>query len=142
MAFAQKEPLGMIKVNFRDGTTLAFDLNKEADRKQWLEWSSVADFQKRITGVGILHNKRFLTVPFPKRFRKIQFFAELVYSEKKGEKRLLGEKLICHADEIKLTVLVYTYKDPPPPVLSRIDMERIGKQMFPGAMGFKGGKKK
>lgn len=141
MAFAQKGPLGMVKVNFRDGTTLQFDLNKEDDMKQWLEWSSVPDFQRRITGVGILHNKRFLTVPYPKRFRKIQFFAELVYSEKKGEKRLLGEKLICHADEIKLTMLVYTYKNPPPPILSRIDMERIGKQMFPGAMGFKGGRK-
>ena len=121
----------MIKVNFKDGTTLAFDLQKEDDRQQWLEWSSVRDFQTRITGVGILHDKRFITLPFPKRFKKIRFYAELVFSEKKGEKRLLGERLVCHADETKVSMLVYTYNNPPPPVLCRIDVERIGKQMFP-----------
>lgn len=128
----------MLKVNFRDGITLAFDLNKEDDERQWLEWSSVPDFQKRISGIGILHNKRFLTVPLPKRFKKIQFFAELFFQVRNGERKLLGEKLVVHADEVKLTLLVYTYKDPPPPILSRIEMERIGKQMFPGAMGFEG----
>ena len=127
----------MIKVNFNDGTTLAFDLTKKADWKQWSEWSSSPDFQKKITGAGILHCKRFLTIPFPKRFKRIQFFAELVYSARKGEKKLVGEKLICHADEIKLTMLVYTYKNPPPPVFSRIDIERIGKQMFPDAIGYR-----
>ena len=122
----------MIKVNFKDGNTLAFDLGKADDRQQWLEWSSVPDFQKKITGVGILHNKRFTTVPFPKKFRKIRFYAELVSCERKGEVKLLGERIICHADDIKLSLLVYTYDDPPPPIHSRIDVERIGKQMFPG----------
>ncbi len=122
----------MIKVNLRDGTTLAFDLQKQDDFQQWLEWSSVKDFQSRITGIGILHNKKFITLPFPKRFKKIKFYADLVYSEKRdGDKRLLGERLVCHADEIKFSVLVYTYNNPPPPMLCRLDMERIGKQMFP-----------
>jgi len=130
----------MIKVNFKDGTTLALDLSSDDDLKQWEEWSNAKDFQGRITGIGILHNKRFLTIPYPKRFRRIRFYADLVYSERKGERKLMGEKLTCHADEIKLTLLVYTYKDPPPPVLCRMDMERIGKQMFPGqsAVNFRG----
>lgn len=122
----------MVKINFKDGNTLAFDLTKADDRKQWVEWSSVSDFQRKITGVGILHNKRFITLPFPKRFKKVKFYAELVYSEKKGKHKLIGEKIICHADEIKLSLLVYTYDDPPPPILSRVDIEKIGKQMFPG----------
>lgn len=122
----------MIKINFKDGNTLAFDLTKADDHKQWVEWSSVSDFQQKITGVGILHNKRFITLPFPKRFKKVKFYADLVYSDKKGKRKLLGEKIVCHADDIKLSLLVYTYDDPPPPILSRVDIEKIGKQMFPG----------
>ena len=91
----------MVNVNFRDGTTLAFDLNVAEDLRQWEEWSNAKDFQGRITGIGILHNKRFLTIPHPKKFKKIRFYADLVYSEKKGKRRLMGERLVCHADEIK-----------------------------------------
>lgn len=133
----------MIKVNFSDGTTLTFDLKKSDDLQQWSEWSSVSDFQSRISGIGVLHNGRFMTVPSPKGFKRVRFVAELVYSEKKGKgKRLLGERLICHADEIVHTLLVYTYTDPqPPPVLCRIDMKRIGKQMFPGHNYEKGDRK-
>lgn len=128
----------MVKVNLKDGTTLAFDLLKADDQQQWLEWSSVPDFQKRITGVGILHNKKFITLPLPKRFKKIRFYAELVYKERAGEKSLLGEKLTCHADEVKMTMMVYTHSNTPPPVLCRLDIERIGKQMFP-AVKIQGG---
>lgn len=122
----------MVKVTFNDGTTLGFDLNNGDDRKQWEEWSMVEDFQSKITSVGIIYNKKFITVPFPRRFRRVRFYAELVWQEKNGKKRLLGERVICHADEVKTSLLVYTYNNPPPPVLSRIDVERVGKQMFPG----------
>ncbi len=120
----------MIKVNFKDGTTLAFDLTKASDVQQWDEWSNVKDFQERITGIGVLHNKKFHTFTLPRKFRKVRFYAELVHSEKRGERKLLGERLVCHADEIKLSLMVYTCQDPPPPVLSRMDVERVGKQMF------------
>ena len=122
----------MIKVNFKDGSTIDFDLQKDEDNAQWLEWSSVKDFQKKITGIGILHQKKFLTLPFPKRFRKVRFYADLVYTHKKGVKRLLGERIVCHADEVKYSLLMYTYDKPPPPVLCRVDVEKIGKQMFSG----------
>ncbi len=125
----------MIKVNFRDGTTLGFDLNSDDDRQQWEEWSSASEFQSNITGIGIVHNNRFLTFPFPRGFKTVKFYAGLVYSNKKGQRRLIAEQLVCHADEIKHTMLVYTFKDPPPPILCRVHMERIGKQMFPGVIG-------
>jgi hypothetical protein len=122
----------MLKVNFKDGSTLEFNLARDDDLRQWQEWSSVPDFQGRITGVGIVHCKRFMTVPLPKRFRRVRFYAELVFGKKNGEQQLIGERLTCHADETKFTLLVYT-GNPPPPVLCRFDVEKIGKQMFPGA---------
>ena len=115
----------MIKLNFKDGSTLEFDLKNDDDLKQWLEWSSVKDFQERITGIGVLHEKKFHTLPFPKGFRHVRFMAEVVTKEKKGVERELGERLICQADNIQLSILVYTYKNPPPPILSRIDMVKI-----------------
>ena len=121
----------MIKLNFKDGTTLEFDLTKEDDLKQWLEWSSVKDFQERITGIGILHDKKFHTLTLPVGFKQVRFCAELVFKTRKGERKQLGEKLICHADALQLSILVYTYRNPPPPIQSRTDLKRIGKQRGP-----------
>lgn len=121
----------MLKLNFKDGTTLEFDLNKGDDLNQWLEWSSVQDFQESITGIGILHEKKFHTLPFPKGFKHVRFSAELVWKKKGEVKKQLGEQLICHCDNIQLTLLVYTYKNPPSPVLARVDLKRIGKQRGP-----------
>lgn len=121
----------MVKVSFRNGTTLEFDLRKEDDAKQWLEWSNVHDFQNSITGAGILFNRRFFTVPLPKDFKRCWWYAELLTSNKRGEEAVIGEKLICHADQVRLSLLVYTYTDLPP-ITSRMNLERVGKQVFPG----------
>ena len=120
----------MIKVNLSDGKIISFDLDKPSDRKQWIEWSSLKDFQSRITGIGILHNRKFHTLQYPKRFKRIRFYGESVFNEKNGMKRKLGERLIVHADQVKLELLVYTYDDPQPPIHSRTTMTFIGKQMF------------
>jgi len=121
----------MIKLNFKDGTTLEFDLNKDDDRQQWLEWVSEKDFQDKITGIGILHEKKFHTLTLPRGFKQVKFSAELVYRERKGVKKQLGERLVCHADALQLSILVYTYKNPPPPIQTRTDLKRIGKQRGP-----------
>ena len=120
----------MIKVNLNDGKVLSFDLNSASDYQQWLEWSSLQDFQNRITGIGILHEKKFHTFQYPKNFRKVNVYAESVFNTKDGSERKLGERLIVHADEVKLELLVYTYEDPKPPILSRTTMSFVGKQMF------------
>lgn len=120
----------MIKVNLNDGKILSFDLNKSSDWQQWLEWSSSQDFQNRITGIGILHDRRFHTLQYPKNFKKVNVYAESVFNKRNGEKRKLGERVIVHADQIKLELLVYTYDEPKPPIQSRTTMTMIGRQMF------------
>ena len=124
----------MIVVNFKDGTTLKFNLNRQDDYNQWLEWSSVHDFQEKVTGVGIIHNRKFIAMPLPSKFKKCKFYAELVHTKnKRKEKVLQGERLTCHADDVKLSLLVYTYTtDPPPPVLCKFTAEKIGRQVFSG----------
>lgn len=130
----------MIKVNFKNGDTLQFDLTKDDDLKQWNEWSNVKEFQSKIRGIGILHNKKYHTLPYPKRFKKIKFYAEIIYRNKDNVNKILGEKITCHADNIKLSLLVYTYNNPAPPILSRVDMIKIGKQMFENNIYNKGNK--
>lgn len=120
----------MIKVNLDDGKVLSFDLGCASDYQQWLEWSSLQDFQSRITGIGILHEKKFHTFQYPKNFKKVNVYAESVFNSKEGARRKLGERLIVHADDVKLELLVYTYDDPKPPILSRTTMSFVGKQMF------------
>ena len=119
----------MIKVNFKDGNTLEFNLHKEDDFNQWLEWSQVADFQNKITGVGILFDKRLIMLPLPTRFKRIRFSAELVYKTRKGKNRLVGEKLTCHADDTLLELLTFTGVQRPT-MDSKLTMRKIGKQMF------------
>lgn len=120
----------MLKVNFKDGTTLAFDLNKDDDVRQWLEWSAVKDFQERITGVGILHNKRFYAVPYPKNFRTVRLEADVVTTDKGGVQRQTAERLVCFADDTKFSLTVYTYVDPPPPIALRIDVVKVKKRQW------------
>ncbi len=123
----------MLIVNFKDGTALNFDLKKPDDLAQWLEWQNESDFQNRITGIGIIHEKKFVAMPLPKNFRSLKFYAELVPGKRNGETVIVGERVMCHADQILLSLLVYTYTEPqPPPVFSRFDVKRVGKQMFPG----------
>lgn len=133
----------MIKLNLQGGETLEFDLTKEDDLNQWLEWSNVEEFQRKITGIGILHNKKFHTLPAPKGFRRLSFNAELVYKEKKGEKKLLGEKVSCRLDGIIVELLVYTYTNPPAPIASKYSVRKlVWKQRGPTfkAMGKQNGK--
>ena len=115
----------MIKLNLRGGETLEFNLENEDDFNTWMEWVSDDEFQKTITGIGILHNKKFHTLPAPKGFRRTWFSAELVWKEKKGERKLLGEKVSCKVDGFLAEMLVYTYTNPPPPIASKYTVKKL-----------------
>ena len=115
----------MIMVNFRDGTTLSFDLEDEDEFKQWEEWVEVEDFQSKVTGIGIIYNKRFYALSRPKNFRRARVGACLIYVERGGVRSLKAEKLWCVVDDIEISVQVYTYDNPPPPTALRMDVRKL-----------------
>ena len=138
IAIVQKGNM-MIKLNLQGGETLEFNLEKEDDLNQWLEWSSVEEFQKRITGIGVLHNKKYHTLPAPKGFRRMTFNAELVWKTKKSVKKLVGEKVSCRVDNILVELLVYTYDNPPPPISTTLTLKKLKwKQRGPSFKEMKG----
>ena len=123
---AQKDHV-LIKINLRNGETLSFDLQIPLEAKQWRERSSDMVFQKEITGIGIIFNSHWYTLPFPKKFRTVSFQAELVENTKKGKdnKQYVGERIRCFADNVMVTLMVYYGNRPK---MSRVDLVHIGKR--------------
>ena len=120
----------MLKVNLKDGKTIAFDLKDESNLKEWLELSSGEVFQRQITALGKIHNSQWYTLPIPKKFRRISFEAELVENSKRNvpiERKYIGERLKCYADDILISLLVYYGNRPR---MSRIDVIKLGKRRF------------
>lgn len=114
----------MIKVNCKDGKTISFDLASEEDVKKWESLSSEKEFVNSITGISILYNTYWHTLPLPKKFRNIRFHAKLVKSAKGGVEKIVGERIVCQADDIQISVITYYGNRPK---MTRIDIRRIGK---------------
>lgn len=117
----------MIKVNCRDGKTISFDLNEESEREELIDKLSERDFLRSITGVSSLHNTFWHVLTRPKKFRKVSYFVELVKHKKNGVEKIVGEKIICQADDVQLSILVYYNVRPK---ITRIELKKIGKQRF------------
>lgn len=128
----------MIKVNMADGKTLSFDLKSEAELKEWKKLCSYPDFQKKIRGVGIVYNTQWYAIPVPKKFKNVHYDAEIIFNrrEKDAEKQLVGERLICHVDEVQFSLLVYYGNRPK---MARLDCSRVGKARFYSAPVSTGG---
>lgn len=117
----------MIKVNKDDGSTLSFDLaidDNVADLSSLLEDKGVAD---GITGVGCLFNTYWHQLTKPKKFRNVSYHVEKVQQVKNGVSKDVGEKIVCQADDIQLSILVYYNVRPK---MTRIEIKKIGKQRY------------
>ena len=117
----------MIKVHLRDGKTLSFDLTVDDERKRWEEMSSHREFTEMVTGMGVLHDKHWHTLPSPKMFHRYEYGAELVRTVKNGVETNVGERVTLQADDVRVTLMVYFGHRPK---MARVDMKRIGKQRF------------
>lgn len=99
-----------------------------------MKLNSDRDFLKSVTGIGVLYNKHWHTLPFPKKFNHIQYNAELVQINKGGVVVDVGERIICQADDIQINLMVYFGHRPK---MARVDVKKIGKQRFSPKGGVK-----
>ena len=117
----------MIKLHTNDGQTQTFDVEVEGELDHLLSFISDKDNLKAITGIGSLRHAHWDALTKPKNFRDVSYHVESVKLIKDNAEITVGEKIICHADDIQLTILVY-YK--PSPKMTRIELRRIGKRRF------------
>lgn len=117
----------MIKVNLKNGSTLSYDLTEPDQKAKWLSDSENVDYQEQITAIGIIFNSQWFALPIPKRFRQINFEANLVESKKKTGPKFTGERIKCYADDVLISVQVYWGHKPK---MSRVDVVRIGRRRF------------
>jgi len=117
-------------VNLKDGTTVSFDLKDPVDHERWKQMAASNSFQNEMTGVGIIFNSHWYTLPLPKRFRQISFQAELVENSKKDappDRRWVGERVKVYVDDVLVSLLVYYGNRPR---MSRIDVVKVGKRRY------------
>jgi len=117
----------MIKINKKDGKTSSFDLNVVGQAGELTELMDNKDYIQSITGISSLHNTFWHALTKPKRFRKVNYFIELVKHKKNGVEKVVGEKIICQADDVQLSILVYYNIRPK---MTRIELKKIGKPRF------------
>ncbi len=117
----------MIKINKNDGKTLSFELDNVEDLESVKELLLDNGFANSITGISSLHNTFWHAITKPKKFNSVRYFIEHVKQMKGGSVKNVGEKIICQADDIQLSILVYYSIRPK---MTRIELKRIGKQRF------------
>ena len=114
----------MVKVNLKDGRTLAFDLGATGDERRWKAAASVADFQRTITGMALLHGGELHALPLPKSFHSVSWSADALRDR---ENAIVGERISVQADDTLATITLYFRETPK---LTRFDLRRIGRPRF------------
>lgn len=117
----------MIKINRKDGLTLSFDLNDDVQYQDIRQKLEDIKFVDDITGMNSLYNTFWHALMVPKNFGKVTYAVEKVRHTKDGVEKIIGEKIICHADNVRLTVLVYYNVRPK---MARIELKKVGKQRY------------
>jgi hypothetical protein len=115
----------MLCLNLADGRTLHFDLSEQQQSDRWQSLQADPHFQRKVTGIGILHGGYTHVLPMPRRFRAINYQAELVCKE---DGIAVAERITCQADDVEFSMLVYLNGSSP---LARLNLVKTGKLRFP-----------
>lgn len=112
----------MIVLNRRDGKTERFDLADEAETKRLNVLGADPQAASAITGFALKIEGRSTTLPTPKRFRRVSFFAEVV-RDRDGS--VVGERLSVQADEIEVSATMWILTDS-----ARVEIWKKGRRVF------------
>lgn len=109
----------MIKVNYRSGRTVAYDLGRDEDFRRWQEVLNDPSQAIQITGMQVHMNGVMVTLPKPRIDHR--FGADLV-SGKNGDGT--GERIFCQFRDSRIDVVSFRSK------LVRVDFRQTGIQRF------------
>jgi len=124
----------MITLNLKDGSTLKLDLSKDTDRERFNflgQNLSSKNNSEVVTGLWLLADGQpAVTLPLPKRFRRVFFYVEPLFDRASDEIR--GEVIRLQADDV-CSVITRYYREGSKMV--RVDLQHTGKPRFsPGGM--------
>jgi hypothetical protein len=114
----------MLLVHLADGRTERFDLRDDRQAAAWMTRVQEASFQGSIRAISVQQNGVMYSVARPVEFDRIDFFAELL-PPNESQKFKGGERMYCHADEVRLAVMVH-----PGQRASRLSLSRPGRQCY------------
>lgn len=96
----------MVKVQFKDGQTLSFDLDNDRDRLAWDRFVSGEGWSDSITAMSILCRKTLHALPAPNSgLQAYGFGAGLIIG--KPHRRILGETVWYCVAGLKIEMQVY-----------------------------------
>jgi hypothetical protein len=123
LAIAQEE-FGMLHVHTSDGLTIAIDFADVDQTREWIEKMKNPAFVERITGISISDRGVMYSFTKPLGFQRIGFEIEKVEADQ--ERKIKGgERLVCYADDVRITLMVHAAQR-----AVRVSMVKIGKRRF------------
>lgn len=114
----------MVTLNLVNGETLKLDIAKKADRERFNslgQSSSNNDSKSSITGIWFNTENHGITLPIPRKFRRVFFYGELLMG--KGDQPT-GEVITIQADDVRMTVTSYYRKEGK---MARVDLLHTGR---------------
>jgi hypothetical protein len=114
----------MLQVHLADGRTLKFDLQDEAQAREWLRQSSDFSFQAEVTGLTLRKNGFQYSVPRPQGFGRIWYFAEFL--ENDPTRRFKGgERVSVQIDDVRLVTMSHNEQR-----AVRVSLSKTGHQCY------------
>jgi len=114
----------MLKIHLSDGRTLSFDLSDPVKAKEWLNLVRTTGFQESIRGMTIQHNGSSYSLSRPDSFRHLWLFAEHLEPDLNAKFKG-GKRLVCQADETRITMMIHESSR-----AVRVSLSRTGTQCY------------
>ena len=112
----------MVTLNLKNGETLKLDIREEADRERFNSLGqATSKDSETITGIWFNTENHGITLPTPRKFRRVFFYGELLTSE---DGQPTGEQITVQADGIRMIVTSYYRKQGK---MARVDLWCTGQ---------------